>query len=98
VPDHLIFTLNRFVYKTSPTGVIESVKIMDQLEYPNEIVIDTWSIGCAMPIAEKYELISIIVHSGSSIHHGHYYSYVKNPSGSSKLIIKGKWEKQKIMG
>ncbi len=81
VPDHLIFTLNRFIYKTSASGVIENVKIMEQLEYPNEICVDTRSNDEV--IVEKYELISIIVHSGSSIHHGHYYSYIKNSDDSS---------------
>ncbi len=85
-PDHLIFTLNRFIYKTSSTGVIENVKIMDQLEYPSEISIDTWSANKEL-IVEKYELISIIVHSGSSIHHGHYYSYIKNPGNASFFIL-----------
>ena len=74
-PDFLIFTLNRFIYKQTATGGIENVKIMEQLDYAKEISINTYLNGEL--IVEEYELISIIVHSGSSIHHGHYYAYVK---------------------
>lgn len=31
-------------------------------------------------IVEQYNLLSIVVHSGSSLHYGHYYTYLKTES------------------
>lgn len=77
VPEFLTLTLNRFIYKQGTDGQIQNVKIMDQLEYPDEISVETWSLDGQCTV-ERYQLTSIVVHSGSSIHHGHYYSYAKH--------------------
>jgi ubiquitin carboxyl-terminal hydrolase 36/42 len=29
----------------------------------------------------KYQLYGVLVHSGPSVHSGHYYCYVKGPNG-----------------
>lgn len=74
-PSYLILTLNRFIYKTS-SATVEHLKIMDPLEYPKHIEIQTWYNDRV--IVEKYACIAIVIHSGSSLHYGHYYSYIRN--------------------
>ena len=56
---------------------------MDQLDYPYEIVINTVSNGGSGGGGEQqffqkeiYSMVAMCVHSGSSLHYGHYYSYV----------------------
>lgn len=82
-PHYLVLTLNRFVYQTTSSS---NVKIMDRLEYPEIIEIEV--NDKEETSVEKYRCIAIIVHSGSSLHYGHYYSYIHNqlddsPSGVS---------------
>lgn len=89
VPDYLVLTLNRFIYQktnatttaTATTTTTNNLKIMDQLEYPNIVEVnvrDNESDNKDETSVEKYELNSLIIHSGSSLHYGHYYSYVTN--------------------
>jgi ubiquitin carboxyl-terminal hydrolase 35/38 len=82
-PEYLIFTLNRFIYKVSPSttsgnsdSTPKNIKIMDQLDYPYEIVINTVYQDKIIP--EVYTMIAMVVHSGASLHYGHYYSYITN--------------------
>lgn len=77
-PDYLIFTLNRFIYKKNNDG-LQNVKLMDQLEYPTQISINTLGDNDKL-ITEYYKIVAIVVHSGSSLHYGHYYSYIINDS------------------
>lgn len=72
-PDFLILTLNRFVYSVANGN---NTKIMEQIDYPNIIEIKTYSENNEL-IIEKYSLLSIVVHSGSSLHYGHYYTYMR---------------------
>ena len=82
-PEYLILTLNRFIYNYSnngPDATPTNKKIMDKLDYPSRLTIKT--IFNEKIINETYELNSIVIHSGSSLHYGHYYSYITN-----KLVI-----------
>jgi ubiquitin carboxyl-terminal hydrolase 35/38 len=78
-PEYLILTLNRFIYNHSnkePDASPTNKKIMDKLDYPSRLTIKT--ISNEKIINETYELNSIVIHSGSSLHYGHYYSYTTN--------------------
>ncbi|CAF0860629.1 unnamed protein product [Brachionus calyciflorus] len=81
LPDYLIFSLNRFIYKQTSEG-LQNIKIMDQLVYSEQVEINT--VFENQNKVEKYQLNSIVVHSGSSIHYGHYYSYINNRSTDNK--------------
>lgn len=74
-PAYLVLTLNRFIY-TMNLDQVQNKKILDQLEYPEQIYLRTLLNDTV--VVEKYTCIAIVVHSGSSIHHGHYYSYIRN--------------------
>ena len=75
-PDYLIFTLNRFIYQANNGTVAANLKIMEQVDYPTRIEINTYDITTSSPVVESYSLLAIVVHSGSSLHYGHYYTYM----------------------
>jgi hypothetical protein len=66
--DYLILTLNRFFYSATTN---EHRKITNQLVYNQAIELDLNDSS-----RSSYELIACVVHSGSSLHHGHYYVYI----------------------
>jgi len=76
-PEYLILTLNRFIYSFSNGSIGTNTKIMDQIDYPAVIEIKTHSENNQI-VFEKYALLAIVVHSGSSLHYGHYYTYMKH--------------------
>jgi ubiquitin carboxyl-terminal hydrolase 35/38 len=75
-PDYLIFTLNRFIYQANNGNVAANLKIMEQVDYPTRIEINTYDITTSRQVIESYSLLAIVVHSGSSLHYGHYYTYM----------------------
>lgn len=85
-PDYLILTLNRFVYTLANGSVANNKKIMEQIDYPNIVEIKTYNESNEL-IIEKYSLLSIVVHSGSSLHYGHYYTYMKNGNNSFEWYL-----------
>ena len=69
---------------------ITHTKIMDRLDYPLDLCLKTVlrksNAALDQPhalITEHYTLNSVVVHSGSSLHYGHYYAYVRNDVGES---------------
>ena len=76
-PEYLILTLNRFIYSFGNGSIGTNIKIMDQIDYPPVIDIKTYSTNNQI-VFEKYALLAIVVHSGSSLHYGHYYTYMKH--------------------
>lgn len=65
---------------------------MDRIDYPRVIEID---VGMGKEDAstnhrtcEKYSCIAIVIHSGSSLHYGHYYSYIHSQvEGSAEWLL-----------
>ena len=78
-PEYLIFTLNRFIYNGSSSSNNnnnpQNTKIMSQLDYPGQIMVDT-RLHDGERVSETYSMCAMVVHSGASLHYGHYYSYV----------------------
>ena len=79
LPTYQILTLNRFQYeRTGTVNEVKHVKIMQQLNYNKIIRLNAFKPSSNLIESEEvlYKLISICIHSGSSLHHGHYYSYI----------------------
>lgn len=78
IPDNLIFHLKRFDYDVM-TGVRS--KINDRFEFPQEIDmapyhVDYLSNPDQPPKPDIYELVGVLVHTGTA-ESGHYYSYIR---------------------
>lgn len=89
LPTYLILTLNRFQYeRMNQTNEIKNVKIMQQVNYNQFIRLNVFnrtksckldnSINGVSTTSDivHYKLAAICIHSGTSLHHGHYYSYI----------------------
>ena len=79
LPVYQILTLNRFQYERVETvNEVKHVKMMQQLNYNSVIRLNAFKPALSLNECETvfYRLISICIHSGSSLHHGHYYSYI----------------------
>ena len=88
IPDHLIFHLKRFDYDVM-TG--QRSKINSRFEFPREIDMAPYHVDSLKSPEEHgppdvFELVGILVHSGSA-ESGHYYSYIQERPSTS---IKGK--------
>eukprot|EP00499_Haloplacidia_sp_CaronLabIsolate_P012147 CAMPEP_0196769176 /NCGR_PEP_ID=MMETSP1104-20130614/380_1 /TAXON_ID=33652 /ORGANISM="Cafeteria sp., Strain Caron Lab Isolate" /LENGTH=463 /DNA_ID=CAMNT_0042139261 /DNA_START=145 /DNA_END=1532 /DNA_ORIENTATION=+ len=58
-------------------------KISTMVTYPEVLDVRPYvSPEHAHDVPTKYRLFGVLVHSGSSMRFGHYYSYVKTPSGT----------------
>lgn len=95
VPTHLILTLKRFAY--DPVKQTRN-KIMTEVNYPLSIKIPEETVTSEnSPITKgkiyylihfqerEYSLYAVVMHSGQSIDHGHYYCYARH----SELATKG---------
>ncbi|KAI1484153.1 hypothetical protein F4774DRAFT_405354 [Daldinia eschscholtzii] len=85
IPDNLIFHLKRFDFNLR---TLTRSKINDYFPFPNEINMQPYTIehlsdpsGSTEP--DMFELVGILVHSGTA-ESGHYYSYIRErPTASS---------------
>ncbi|KAL4910198.1 hypothetical protein BDW74DRAFT_144626 [Aspergillus multicolor] len=86
VPDNLIFHLKRFDFDM--VTMLRS-KINDQFEFPERIdmtpfTVDYLSDSNVNTQQDVFELVGVLVHSGTA-ESGHYYSYIRErPSGNGK--------------
>jgi len=72
-PQYLNITLLRFKYDKAAS---RRVKIFTPLDYPEQLSLNVSGVDIL------YELHCIVVHSGYSSEGGHYYSWVKEKTGS----------------
>ncbi|PHH77273.1 hypothetical protein CDD80_755 [Ophiocordyceps camponoti-rufipedis] len=86
VPDNVIFHLKRFDFNLR---TLQRSKINDSFSFPSTIDLRPYTIqhlGEAKGEAEEdlFELVGVLVHSGTA-ESGHYYSYIKErPSSAGK--------------
>ncbi|KAL2018794.1 hypothetical protein VTK56DRAFT_352 [Thermocarpiscus australiensis] len=84
IPDNLIFHLKRFDFNLR---TMQRSKINDYFAFPNKIDMRPYTIEhLSNPTEEQsddiFELVGVLVHSGTA-ESGHYYSYVRErPTGS----------------
>ncbi|KAL1911221.1 hypothetical protein Sste5344_003024 [Sporothrix stenoceras] len=78
IPDHLIFHLKRFDFNLR---TLQRSKINDHFSFPHELnmrpyTIDQLSNPDEEQPADIFELVGVLVHSGTA-ESGHYYSYIR---------------------
>ncbi|KAL6061247.1 Ubiquitin carboxyl-terminal hydrolase 38 [Balamuthia mandrillaris] len=103
-PEHMVLTLKRFSYdwKTNTR-----TKIMKQVSYPLHLEIpvtpspeSSQAPTQGTPAAEpeqrlySYSLYAVIMHSGTSAHHGHYYCYARSSALAARQGEKGGREEE----
>lgn len=77
-PHVLFLHLKRSIFDVSTQSYI---KILDRIEYYDEINLHKY-MPAANQRACKYRLHSVLVHTGSSVRSGHYYSYIRESNES----------------
>ncbi|KJR88706.1 uncharacterized protein SPSK_06843 [Sporothrix schenckii 1099-18] len=85
IPDHLIFHLKRFDFNLR---TLQRSKINDRFSFPHEIdmrpyTIDHLSNPDEEQLADVFELVGVLVHSGTA-ESGHYYSYIRERPTSNE--------------
>ncbi|KAH8204574.1 hypothetical protein TruAng_001203 [Truncatella angustata] len=85
IPDNVIFHLKRFSFDLR---TLQRNKINDHFAFPKEIDLAPFKVehlskpsGDAEP--DMFELVGVLVHSGTA-ESGHYYSYIRERPSSSK--------------
>ncbi|KAI9762241.1 MAG: hypothetical protein M4579_000565 [Chaenotheca gracillima] len=78
VPDHLIFHLKRFDFDLR---TMQRIKINDLFEFPSMLdmkpyTVDYLSNGESPASSDMFELVGVLVHSGTA-DSGHYYSFIR---------------------
>ena len=87
IPDNLIFHLKRFDYDLMSGN---RSKVNNRFEFPNEIDmteyhVDNLANSQGDTTSDVFELVGVLVHTGTS-ESGHYYSYIKErPSADPNL-------------
>ncbi|CAF1614654.1 unnamed protein product [Adineta ricciae] len=77
-PEYLILSLNRFEYDKQ-TNIFR--KVFTKMNYPKLLNVHVYPPG-AIPLLTKYNLLLIIVHTGYTLHGGHYYVYARDIKSS----------------
>ncbi|KAJ1489882.1 hypothetical protein T484DRAFT_1885078, partial [Baffinella frigidus] len=88
LPEVLAVQLKRFKHSQRWDGSIEAQKLNCKVEFPEQLDVsafvgaqtDPYEAVAAPPGSDLYELQGVIVHSGQTIHSGHYYSFVHHPT------------------
>ncbi len=84
-PEYLILSLNRFEYDKN-TNIFR--KIFTKMNYPKVLNVPIYPSENSRnnPILIKYCLVLIIVHTGYTLHGGHYYVYAREIKSSLSNI------------
>jgi ubiquitin C-terminal hydrolase len=72
-PEYLILSLNRFEYDKQ-TNVFR--KVFTKMDYPKVLDVHVHPSRTS-PVRTRYCLVLIIVHTGYTLHGGHYYVYAR---------------------
>ncbi|CAK7274619.1 hypothetical protein SEPCBS119000_006265 [Sporothrix epigloea] len=85
IPDHLIFHLKRFDFNLR---TLQRSKINDHFSFPHELDMRPYTIEQLSSPSEKqtldiFELVGVLVHSGTA-ESGHYYSYIRERPSSKE--------------
>jgi uncharacterized UBP type Zn finger protein len=83
-PEYLILSLNRFEYDKT-TNIFR--KIFTKINYPKVLHVSIYPSRNL--ILTKYCLVLVIVHTGYTLHDGHYYVYARElkPSLSNRIAM-----------
>ncbi|KAI9853016.1 MAG: hypothetical protein M1838_002795 [Thelocarpon superellum] len=80
VPDHLIFHLKRFDFDLRQ---MQRSKINDHFAFPDTLDMSPYTVAhvtaadaAAAPAEDMFELVGVLVHSGTA-ESGHYYSFIR---------------------
>ncbi|CAF0929586.1 unnamed protein product, partial [Didymodactylos carnosus] len=74
-PEYLVLSLNRFEYDKT-TNVFR--KIFTKMSYPKILNVQYQPLSEQSSSSAKYCLVCIIVHTGYTLHGGHYYCYARD--------------------
>ena len=75
LPKILVLHLKRFNYN----GL--NMKLSKHLNFPDKLELNSFLSESVCKSGAQYSLYAVLVHSGFSSHSGHYYCFVKSPSG-----------------
>lgn len=82
-PEYLILSLNRFEYDKH-TNVFR--KVFTRMNYPRILSVHV-SPPSAPRSTAKYSLVLIIVHTGYTLHGGHYYVYARDMRSDDEWFL-----------
>jgi len=77
-PPVLAVHLKRFEFSQSGNRI----KKLNHVTFDQELDITPFVVDAKYAV--KYQLFGVLVHTGTSPHDGHYYSYVRAPGNESK--------------
>ena len=79
LPEVLTIQLKRFTFTKNMNKINKFVK------YETSMNLGKF---CEKTMPAQYDLFGVVVHQGHSCNSGHYYSYVRHPSGNNWFIVK----------
>ncbi|EKX38040.1 hypothetical protein GUITHDRAFT_165307 [Guillardia theta CCMP2712] len=75
-PDVLVLHLKRFRFDGASAH-----KILTRVSYPDTLSLEEYCVKGVGQDFQHYRLVAVVSHHGSKMHHGHYTSMVRQPTG-----------------